>query len=110
MKTGNKLFCVLNLVLTFSFDRTFDYYKLSNILSLQSNFYQNILATFRPAAEYFKVSFFGSSFPLFVRNKEFIYRGLDFEKIGDFTQRLLSEYPESKLFTKVDLEYKKGTF
>ena len=47
---------------------------------------------------------------MFVRNKEFIYRGLDFEKIGDFTQRLLSEYPESKLFTKVDLEYKKGTF
>ena len=53
--------------------------------------------------EYFKVSFIGSSYPLFVRNKEFIYRGLDYEKMEDFTQRLCQEFPEAKLFTKVDL-------
>ena len=82
--------------------RIYDYYKLSNILTLQSSAFQNILTTFRPHPEYFKVSFFGGSYPLFVRNKEFIYRGLDFEKISDFTQRLCAEFPEANLVTKVD--------
>ena len=36
-----------------------------------------------------------------LKNKEFIYRGLDFEKIADFTQRLASNFPEAKIFTKV---------
>lgn len=80
--------------------RIHDYYKLSNILTLQASAFQNILATFRPHPEYFKVSFLGTSYPLFVRNKEFIYRGLDFEKISDFTQRLSLEFPEAKFITK----------
>ena len=84
------------------FSRIYDYYKLSNILTLQSSAFQNILTTFRPHPEYFKVSFFGGSYPLFVRNKEFIYRGLDFEKISDFTHRLCAEFPEANLVTKVD--------
>lgn len=46
------------------------------------------------------MSFLGSSYPLFVRNKEFIYRGLNFEKISDFTQRLSLEFPQAKVFTK----------
>ena len=90
----------LNVVFMQSSFRIHDYYKLSNILTLQASAFQNILATFRPHPEYFKVSFFGTSYPLFVRNKEFIYRGLDFEKISDFTQRLSLEFPAAKLFTK----------
>ena len=82
-------------------NRIYDYHKLSNILDLQAAAYRNILSTFRPSPEYFKVSFLGSSFPLFVRNKEFIYRGLEFEKLADFSHRLCQEFPEAELFTKV---------
>jgi len=80
--------------------RIYDFNKLSEVLRKQASFYQNILLEFRPEPEYFRVGFFGCSFPLFVRNKEFIYRGLDYEKISDFTQRLSSEYPEAILCTK----------
>ena len=82
-------------------NRIYDYHKLSSILSLQAAAYQNILATFRPHPEYFKVSFLGAAYPTFVRNKDFIYRGLDFEKIADFTARLAVEFPHAKLVTKV---------
>lgn len=35
------------------------------------------------------------------RNKEFIYRGLAYEKIQDFTQRLAREFPEARISTKL---------
>ena len=82
-------------------NKIFDYHKLSNILDLQANAYRNILTTFRPHPEYFKVSFIGASYPLFVRNKEFIYRGLPLEKMEDFTVRLRKEFPQAKMFNKV---------
>eukprot|EP00092_Neocalanus_flemingeri_P009289 GFUD01009995.1.p1 GENE.GFUD01009995.1~~GFUD01009995.1.p1 ORF type:complete len:1824 (+),score=321.37 GFUD01009995.1:199-5472(+) len=77
--------------------RIYDFNKLSDVLRKQAAFYQKILSEFRPEPEYFRVGFFGSSYPLFVRNKEFIYRGLDYEKISDFTQRLSTEFPEATL-------------
>ena len=79
--------------------RIYDYKKLSDILRRQSSFYQKIMSEFRPEPEYYMVGFFGRSFPLFVRNKHFIYRGLDYEKISDFTARLLKEFPDASLCT-----------
>jgi len=79
--------------------RIYDFNKLSDILCRQASFYQKIMTEFRPEPEYYMVGFFGLSFPLFVRNKHFIYRGLDFEKIQDFTSRLLKEFPGASLCT-----------
>lgn len=45
----------------------FDYTALSNILKSQAKFYDNILMQLRPEPEYFRVGFYGLSFPLFVR-------------------------------------------
>ena len=83
--------------------RIYDFNKLSDVLRKQATFYQKILSEFRPEPEYFRVGFFGLSYPLFVRNKEFIYRGLDYEKISDFTQRLSSEFPDATLCTQNSL-------
>ncbi|CAG2068999.1 unnamed protein product, partial [Timema podura] len=47
--------------------RLFDYSKLSKILRTQANFFDNILTQLRPEPEYFRVGFYGLSFPLFVR-------------------------------------------
>lgn len=45
----------------------FDYKALSDILKYQAKFYDNILTQIRPEPEYFRVGFYGLSFPLFVR-------------------------------------------
>ncbi|XP_050303860.1 dedicator of cytokinesis protein 3 isoform X2 [Anthonomus grandis grandis] len=78
----------------------FDYKQLSDILVFQAKFYDNILTQLRPEPEYFRVGFYGLSFPLFVRNKQFVYRGLEYERIGAFTQRLQTEFPSAQILMK----------
>ncbi|KAL1512882.1 hypothetical protein ABEB36_002392 [Hypothenemus hampei] len=78
----------------------FDYKQLSDILKCQAKFYDNILTQLRPEPEYFRVGFYGQSFPLFVRNKQFVYRGLEYERIGAFTQRLQTEFPSAQILMK----------
>ncbi|XP_052125383.1 dedicator of cytokinesis protein 4 isoform X2 [Frankliniella occidentalis] len=80
--------------------KLFDYGKLSNILKTQAKFFDNILTQLRPEPEYFRVGFYGLSFPLFVRNKVFVYRGLEYERIGAFTQRLQTEFPAAQILMK----------
>lgn len=108
--------------------KRFDFNCLSDILTLQAKFFQNILTQIRPEPEYFRVGFYGMDFPLFVRvsdsisssntqqtrdikiicicfishkqNKQFIYRGLEYERIGAFTQRLQIEFPQAQILTK----------
>nr|XP_018899728.1 PREDICTED: dedicator of cytokinesis protein 3 isoform X2 [Bemisia tabaci] len=80
--------------------RLFDYQKLSSILQTQAKFCDNILHQLRPEPEYFRVGFYGLSFPLFVRNKVFVYRGLEYERIEAFTQRLQTEFPCAQVLTK----------
>ncbi|XP_073817677.1 dedicator of cytokinesis spg [Musca autumnalis] len=76
--------------------KRFDYNKLSEILILEAKFFQNILTQLRPEPEYFRVGFYGLGFPLFVRNKQFVYRGLEYERISAFTQRLQTEFPAAQ--------------
>ncbi|XP_053971096.1 dedicator of cytokinesis protein 3 isoform X2 [Hylaeus volcanicus] len=80
--------------------KLYDYAKLSHVLKLQAKFLDNILTQLRPEPEYFRVGFYGLSFPLFVRNKLFIYRGLEYERIGAFTQRLQTEFPSAQILMK----------
>lgn len=80
--------------------RRFDYTSLSDILIMEAKFFQNILTQLRPEPEYFRVGFFGTGFPLFVRNKQFIYRGMEYERIGSFTQRLQTEFPAAQILSK----------
>lgn len=47
--------------------RLYDYAKLGLILKTQAKFLDNILTQLRPEPEYFRVGFYGLSFPLFVR-------------------------------------------
>ncbi|GFS76082.1 dedicator of cytokinesis protein 3 [Nephila pilipes] len=77
-----------------------DYSKLSIVLKTQAKFFDNILNQIRPEPEYFRVGFYGLGFPLFLRNKVFVYRGLEYEKIGAFTQRLQTEFPQAQILMK----------
>ncbi|KAI1296790.1 Dedicator of cytokinesis protein 4 [Halotydeus destructor] len=73
---------------------------LTIIEKLKRGFLDHILNELRPEPEYFRVGFFGHGFPLFLRNKLFIYRGLEYEKIGAFTSRLQNEFPQATIMTK----------
>ncbi|KAL1439547.1 hypothetical protein MTO96_031973 [Rhipicephalus appendiculatus] len=77
----------------------FDYEKLSTILRMHAQFLEHILKELRPEPEYFRVGFFGLGFPSFLRNKVFVYRGLAYEKVGAFSQRLQGQFPEAQLLT-----------
>ncbi|XP_076035833.1 dedicator of cytokinesis protein 3-like isoform X2 [Oratosquilla oratoria] len=77
----------------------FDYKKLSEVLKQQAEFYEKILKGGRYDNEYFRVGFYGFGLPLFVRNKVFIYRGLEYEQITAFTQRITNEFPQAKLLS-----------
>ncbi|KAM3961593.1 LOW QUALITY PROTEIN: dedicator of cytokinesis protein 3-like [Aphomia sociella] len=72
--------------------RLCDYARLAHCLRSHATFLDSVLADLRPEPEYFRVGFYGNGCPLFVRNKQFVYRGYDYERIGAFTQRLQSEY------------------
>lgn len=77
----------------------FDYKTLSELVLEQSKFYQKIAGPERFFCEYFRVGYYGRGFPKPIRNKEFIYRGFELERLTDFTQRIQFKYPLSKLLT-----------
>ncbi|CAL4062202.1 unnamed protein product, partial [Meganyctiphanes norvegica] len=76
---------------------TFNYSGLAEVLRQQAAFYDKILYSPRHEIIHFKVGFFGLGLPLFVRNKVFIYRGVEFEQISGFSQRIQTEFPQAKM-------------
>ncbi|XP_014256869.1 dedicator of cytokinesis protein 3 isoform X2 [Cimex lectularius] len=81
-------------------ERLFDYDALGKVLRTQAKFFDNILHQPRQEPEYFRVGFYGTSFPMFVRNKVFIYRGLEYERMEAFTQRIQTEFPAAQIYSK----------
>ncbi|CAG0919848.1 unnamed protein product [Notodromas monacha] len=80
--------------------RVFDFTKLSEIHTRLAQFYDSILTKLRLGAEYFRVGFYGSGCPIFLRNKEFVMKGSECERVGDFTSRLQLEFPEARLMVR----------
>ncbi|RUP47951.1 dedicator of cytokinesis-domain-containing protein, partial [Jimgerdemannia flammicorona] len=76
---------------------TYDYCKLADILQKQAELFNNIMKKERYFTEYFRVGFYGNGFPTSARNKQFIYRGLEWEKIGSFVERIQNRHPNAKL-------------
>ncbi|CAG9784906.1 unnamed protein product [Diatraea saccharalis] len=77
-----------------------DYARLAHCLRTHAMFLDSVLKQLRPEPEYFRVGFYGKGCPLFVRNKLFVYRGHDYERIGAFTQRLQSEYVSAHILMR----------
>ncbi|XP_053574538.1 LOW QUALITY PROTEIN: dedicator of cytokinesis protein 2 [Bombina bombina] len=74
----------------------FDYELLSQCLTQQAQFYENIMKILRPKPDYFAVGYYGQGFPTFLRNKVFIYRGKEYERREDFLAQLMSQFPFSE--------------
>ena len=64
-----------------------------------SRYYSNILREIRAEPEYFRVGFYGG-FPPFLKNKVFIFKGYEYEKLSDFNARMSSQFPNAKVSTE----------
>ncbi|XP_028968827.1 dedicator of cytokinesis protein 1 [Galendromus occidentalis] len=82
-------------------NETYDYNQLSLLHGKISTFYDNIMKVLRPEPEYFRVGYYGRGFPAFLQNKVFVYRGKEYERLADFSARLLNQFPNAVLFTKL---------
>ena len=67
--------------------------QLAGILKRQAELTHRIATEERYFSEYFRVGFYGKSFPPHLRNKQFIYRGTELERISAFVERLQDKYP-----------------
>ncbi|KAK2187560.1 hypothetical protein NP493_162g07017 [Ridgeia piscesae] len=84
------------------YESKIQYSKLCEILQTQAGFYSKILENHRPEPVYFRVGYFGQGFPLFLRNKEFIHRGSELEKLGTFQHRIQAQFPEASMMGSIN--------
>nr|XP_057911190.1 dedicator of cytokinesis protein 3-like isoform X2 [Doryrhamphus excisus] len=81
--------------LAFQYESLYDYQSLSWIRKLEAAYFDNIMEHQRLEPEFFRVGFYGRKFPFFLRNKEFVCRGHDYERLEAFQQRMLGEFPQA---------------
>uniref|UniRef100_A0A8D8XE50 Dedicator of cytokinesis protein 1 n=1 Tax=Cacopsylla melanoneura TaxID=428564 RepID=A0A8D8XE50_9HEMI len=79
----------------------FDYRKVELTLTKMPNLYEKIREKNRQELEYFRVGYYGRGFPTFLQNQVFIYRGKEYERLVDFTTRILNFYPHAELIKKL---------
>ncbi|XP_055773842.1 dedicator of cytokinesis protein 3-like isoform X4 [Salvelinus fontinalis] len=81
--------------LAFQYETLYDYQSLSWIRKMEAAYYDSIMEQQRLEPEFFRVGFYGRKFPFFLRNKEFVCRGHDYERLEAFQQRMLGEFPQA---------------
>jgi hypothetical protein len=81
-------------------NEVYDYVKLGAMLKQQAELFIKIQDQDRFFAEYFRVGFFGMGFDEEYRDKEFIYRGGELERVGDFAGRIQRKFPKAELLKK----------
>ena len=77
--------------------QVFDFTKLRLVLEVQAMYFGGVVADLRPAREYFRVGFYGHGFPYFLRNKVFVYRGEEYEKLTSFQDRIQEDHENVEL-------------
>ncbi|CAO3587767.1 unnamed protein product [Absidia cylindrospora] len=76
-----------------------DYQECSNILRQKATFMENIVKKERYYSEYFRVGFYGRGFPASIRNQHFIYRGMAWEKMTSFVERIQNRHPNAQVIS-----------
>ncbi|XP_051933125.1 dedicator of cytokinesis protein 3-like isoform X3 [Hippocampus zosterae] len=81
--------------LAFQYESLYDYQSLSWVKKLEAAYFDYIMEQQRLEPKFFRVGFYGRKFPFFLRNKEFVCRGHDYERLEAFQQRMLGEFPQA---------------
>ncbi|KAH9924408.1 cytoplasmic protein [Fomitopsis serialis] len=79
---------------------TFNYARLAEILRHKAALLEHIITDQRYYSDYFRVAFYGH-FPAAIRNKQFVYRGYEWEKFGAFCERMLNKHPGVQLLKMI---------
>ncbi|KAJ3107837.1 hypothetical protein HDU97_003185 [Phlyctochytrium planicorne] len=74
-----------------------DYNKYADYLKRQARLVESVLHQERYHPTYYRVGFYGRGFNSTLRNKQFIYRGGEWEKLGPFCERILNKYVGAQL-------------
>lgn len=95
------------------YEKTFQYQKLGQILQKQASFLYQILEgnKLRQDPTYYRVAYYGNTFPPYLKNKAFIYRGDECLKLSTIMSQLTIEYPSAVILTTnspIDDSYKQG--
>ncbi|XP_029102505.1 dedicator of cytokinesis protein 4b isoform X2 [Scleropages formosus] len=85
------------------YEAYYDYRNLSKMRMTEASLYDKIMEQQRLEPEFFRVGFYGKKFPFFLRNKEFVCRGHDYERLEAFQQRMLNEFPHAIAMQHVNL-------
>ncbi|XP_014661425.1 PREDICTED: dedicator of cytokinesis protein 1-like [Priapulus caudatus] len=80
---------------------TFNYQEIAKYMRTMAELYENILTKIRPEPEYFRVGYYGSGFPSFLKNRIFIYRGKEYERLSDFISRIQNQFPSAQLMNRL---------
>ncbi|BFZ08853.1 hypothetical protein BsWGS_11892 [Bradybaena similaris] len=83
------------------YEKTFQYRKLGQILQKQASFLYQILEghKLRQDPSYYRVAYYGNTFPPYLKNKAFIYRGDECLKLATIMNQLTTEYPSATILT-----------
>jgi len=84
----------------------FDFERVSELLSQEVSLFKKIVKVERFFVEYYRVSYLGMGFKESHRNKDFIYKGYQLEKLPDFVERLKRKFGEAEFLndTSVDVD------
>eukprot|EP00824_Muranothrix_gubernata_P007783 TRINITY_DN19932_c0_g1_i1.p1 TRINITY_DN19932_c0_g1~~TRINITY_DN19932_c0_g1_i1.p1 ORF type:complete len:1141 (-),score=286.60 TRINITY_DN19932_c0_g1_i1:29-3346(-) len=80
---------------------TYNYKELSATLRSEANMFENIITTKRFYSNYFRVAYYGK-FPSEYKNKEFVYRGYELERLADFMARVTEKFPQAEIIKTAD--------
>ncbi|TIA88831.1 hypothetical protein E3P99_02368 [Wallemia hederae] len=79
-------------------NKTYDFHKLADILTYQASLVDSIMKGDREFPEFFRVAYHGG-FPPALKNKQFVYRGLDHEHIDAFCKRMEEKHPSAQVLS-----------
>uniref|UniRef100_UPI00358F211C dedicator of cytokinesis protein 3-like n=1 Tax=Myxine glutinosa TaxID=7769 RepID=UPI00358F211C len=83
--------------LAIQYEAIYDYQRLSSVRKTEAAYYDSIVDHERLEPEFFRMGFYGKKFPFFLRNKEFVCRGHESERLESFSQRIMAEFPQGIL-------------
>ena len=87
---------ILNKQKNIAENMLFDFELVSQIVKSQYKIYKTLaMDTNRYFAVYFKIGFFGQSFPEMFKNREFIYRGSRLVRRGDVKENIQKFFPDA---------------
>ncbi|XP_059352590.1 dedicator of cytokinesis protein 1-like isoform X2 [Daphnia carinata] len=82
-------------------EETYDYGRLAALLNRMAMLYDHIIHQLRPEPEYFRVAFYGRGFPAFLQNKIFVFRGKEYERLSDFANRIMLQFPNAETMNRL---------